>query len=196
MLLVAFVVAHRPTGEPCLDAACPESPCLDEACRVEPRELYVTPVNVRPEPIWVGQRRDNVVPLSNVMSGKPLLCARYADVAGRVVNGWYLSERDRTHFGSPVEALGYVSFVHDSSEYRPGPVVPKREVGWDCGSSGLHLVLDLPENDDRHQDADDALADILSALPWRGLDPKADGMKIVVTLARTGDVATFDPGEG
>jgi hypothetical protein len=55
------------------------------------------------------------------------------------------------------------------------------------------LRLDLPANDERHPYAEDALADIVSALPWQGLDAKADEMSIVVTLARTGDVAEFDP---
>jgi hypothetical protein len=54
----------------------------------------------------------------------------------------------------------------------------------------------LPADDKRHQHADDALADILSALPWNGLDPTADELRIVVTLGETGDVATFDPAKG
>jgi hypothetical protein len=58
------------------------------------------------------------------------------------------------------------------------------------------LELDLPARDARRQSADDALADILSALPWRGLDAEGDGMRIVVTLVKTGDVAVFDPIEG
>ena len=46
--------------------------------------------------------------------------------------------------------------------------VPGRTIGWSCSSEGLHLELDLPALDARLQSADDALADILSALPWRG----------------------------
>jgi hypothetical protein len=54
------------------------------------------------------------------------------------------------------------------------------------------LELDLPARDARRQSADDALADILSALPWRGLDAEGDGMRIVVTLVKTGDVVVFE----
>jgi len=55
------------------------------------------------------------------------------------------------------------------------------------------LELGLPARDARRQSADDALADILSALPWRGLDAEGDGMRIVVTLVKTGDVVVFEP---
>jgi len=38
-----------------------------------------------------------------------------------------------------------------------------------------------------------AIADILSALPWRGLHAEGDGIRIVVTLVKTGDVVRFEP---
>jgi hypothetical protein len=58
------------------------------------------------------------------------------------------------------------------------------------------LELGLPARDARHQSADDALADILSALPWRGVDVEGGGMRVVVTLVKSGDVAEFDPAKG
>jgi hypothetical protein len=143
----------------------------------------VVPFHPAPEPWWLGAGAENVVGPA-VLEGKPRVCARYAEVAGRVVNGWYLSAFDRIGYGSPVG-----TFVHS----RP---VPERGIAWRCTSSGLHLELHLPADDARHQHADDALADILSALPWNGLDPTADELRIVVTLGETGDVATFDPAKG
>jgi hypothetical protein len=117
------------------------------------------------------------------------LCERYADVAGRVVDGWYPTGFDRQGYGGLIGAYT----VDGSFGTREAP---DRTVGWSCSSEGLHLELDLPARDGRHESADDALEDILSALPWRGLDAKADGMPIVVTLVKTGDVADFDPAKG
>ncbi|MGB5367114.1 MAG: hypothetical protein WBN15_01325 [Polyangiales bacterium] len=53
------------------------------------------------------------------------------------------------------------------------------------------MELDLCARDARRRSADDALADILSALPWRGLDADGDGMRIVVTLVKSGDVVVL-----
>ena len=67
--------------------------------------------------------------------------------------------------------------------------------GSTCAPSELNLNLDLPATDDAKRSASQALADIVAALPARGLDPSADEMKIVVTLASAGDVAKLDPTE-
>jgi len=132
-----------------------------------------------------------------VLEGKPRLCLSYAEVAERVVNGWYRTAFDRTGVGIPVGTPESSLFLAEQSQYpRTLPPVPERGMTWQCTSSGLHLELHLPVDDTRHKHADDALADILSALPWKGLDPQADGLRIVVTLAETGDVATFDPVKG
>lgn len=144
---------------------------------------------VREAPIRLGQSVENVVALEGAGSLGDVLCERYAEVAGRVVNGWYPSGFDWIGYGGLVGA--YVPLGPDEK-----PSVPDRRIEWSCGSGGLRLALDLPEHDARHESADEALADILSALPWRGLDAKADGMPIVVTLVKTGDVAVFQPEEG
>ena len=96
---------------------------------------------------------------------------------------WLPTGFDRVRYGGIIGTLGSTS-------------VPDRTIGWSCSSEGLHLELDLPVRGARHESADDALADILSALPWRGLDVEGDGMRIVVTLVRTGDVVVFGPGKG
>ena len=101
----------------------------------------------------------------------------------RVVHGWYPTGFDRVGYGGIIGTLGSTS-------------VPDRTIGWSCSSEGLHLELGLPARDARHQSADDALADILSALPWRGVDVEGGGMRVVVTLVKSGDVAEFDPAKG
>lgn len=112
------------------------------------------------------------------------LCERYAEVAGRVVNEWYPSLSDRYLVGGLVGSSPIGSLVPETY------AVPRRTIEWSCAPQELSLVLDLPEND---VDADLALGDILSALSWKGLNPKKDKMKIAVEIARTADSATFDP---
>ena len=129
---------------------------------------------------WLGASDDNIVALRDTRAPGDELCERYAEVATRVVNGWYPTDFDRVGYGGLIGTLGSTS-------------IPDRTIGWSCSPEGLHLELDLPVRDARRQSADDALADILSALPWRGLDAKADGMRLVVTLVKTGDVAAFEP---
>ena len=57
------------------------------------------------------------------------------------------------------------------------------------------MELDLPARDARHLIADDALADILSALPRRGVDVVGDGVGTVVRLVESGDVVGFEPAD-
>jgi len=90
------------------------------------------------EPRWLGEGQENVV-APTVLEGTPRVCASYAEVAGRVVNGWYLSEIDSIGYGI---AAGTVEYSRS---------VPKRAIVWRCASSGLYLELHLPAGDERHQ---------------------------------------------
>jgi len=136
---------------------------------------------------WLGASDDNIVALRDApksglaTSGQARaaggeLCERYAGVATRIVNGWYPTGFDRVGYGGIIGTLGSTS-------------VPDRTIGWRCSSEGLHLELDLPARDARHQSADDALADILLALPCRGVDVEDDGVWNVVRLVGTWAVA-------
>jgi hypothetical protein len=185
---LVFASVQQPWGEPSLTDAARTSE--------EPPAPFDAPPEPPRERRWLGGTQVNVAAPA-VLEGKPRLCLSYAEVAARVVNGWYRTAFDRTGFGIPTGTPESSLFLAQQSQYpRSPPPVPKRGIAWRCTSSGLHLELHLPADDKRHQHADDALADILSALPWNGLDPTADELRIVVTLGETGDVATFDPAKG
>lgn len=115
-----------------------------------------------------------------VSSPGSALCERYANAAGRIVNGWYPSAFDRIGYGGMIGALS------------PPLEVPTRTVRWTCMPRALSLELDLPEDDEAAHRASVVLKDILSSLPSLGLDPNADEMKIAVTL-QSGDSASFEP---
>lgn len=87
---------------------------------------------------------------------------------------------DGIRFGGIIGTLGSTS-------------VPGRTVGWSCSSERLHLELDLPARDARHQSPDYALADILSGLAWRGVDVDGDGIRIVGAFVKVGEVVAFEP---
>jgi hypothetical protein len=115
-----------------------------------------------------------------VSSPGSALCERYADAAGRIVNGWYPSAFDRIGYGGLIGTLS-------------APLeVPARKIGWRCAPRELSLELDLPKDDPAAHRASVVLKDILSSLPSLGLDPNADEMKIAVTL-QSGDSASFEP---
>ncbi len=111
------------------------------------------------------------------------LCERYADAAGRIVNGWYPSAFDRIGYGGLIGALS------------PPLEVPAQTIDWRCTPRELSLKLDLPEDDDAASRASIVLKDILSSLASLGLDPTADQMKVAVTL-QSGDSASFEPAIG
>ena len=190
--LLGLVLGCERATEPCYELPCPPIDCAWGTCAWEHEGPVVTAdmlveadaarLGYAP-PTWLGASDDNIVAQTDLQNEGNELCARYADVAGRVVNGWYPTGFDRVGYGGLIGALGSTS-------------VPDRTIGWSCSSEGLYLELDLPATDSRHQSADDALADILSALPWRGLDAKGDVMRIVVMLVKSGDVAVFEPANG
>lgn len=121
------------------------------------------------------------------------LCERYADAAGRIVNGWYRTELDchgvdsliGTFINMPNPLSAYVS-----KKERPCPS-PRPTVEWACTPRELSLRIGLPAHDDV-EGSSVVLQDIVASLPSLGLDPAADEMKIAVTL-QTGDSASFEP---
>jgi hypothetical protein len=122
--------------------------------------------------------------VSAASSPETAQCERYARAAKRIVAGWYRSEPEPKRNPLVLDAL------QPMTASTSGVTVEST-----CAPSELNLNLDLPATDDAKRSASQALADIVAALPARGLDPSADEMKIVVTLASAGDVAKLDPTE-
>ena len=205
VLVLGLVLGCEQGTEPCYELPCPSLGCEGGTCAWEHKGPVVSADGLVEKPAErrayeLGASDDNIVALRGAAKSEvgvtgregaagAGLCGRYAVAAGRVVNGWYPSGFDgRSHGGLVGQS------VNGGSSLTRG--VPERTIGWSCGSEGLRLELELPERDARHERAEDALEDILSALPWRGLDAKADGMRIVVTLVKSGDVAAFEPAKG
>jgi hypothetical protein len=82
------------------------------------------------------------------------------------VSWWLPTGFDRIGYGGIIGTLGSTT-------------VPDRTIGWSCSSEGLRLELDLPARNARRQSADDALGDILAALPWWGLMWRATRWQLI-----------------